>query len=105
MDEDPNRIVWLVVLIFGLILLNAFFAAAEIALVSVRRTRIKQLVEEGDQRARTVQKLLERPTNFMATVQIGVTLVGFLASAIAAVSIAGALAHWSRQSGCLNPRL
>ncbi len=81
-------------MIFVLVLLNALFAAAEIALVSVRRTRIKQLVEEGDRRALTVQKLLEKPTNFMATVQIGVTLVGFLASAFAAVNIAGVPAKW-----------
>jgi putative hemolysin len=83
-------------LILVLILINAFFAAAEIALVSVRRTRIKQLIEEGDFRARTVQKLLEHPTNFMATVQIGVTIVGFLASAYAAVNLAQAPALWLR---------
>jgi putative hemolysin len=75
-------------LILLLVILNAFFAAAEIALVSVRRTRIKQLAEEGNPLAVIVQKLIDRPTNFMATIQIGVTLVGFLASAIAAVSLA-----------------
>ena len=93
MDSDPN-----ILLQFGLILVlvlvNAFFAAAEIALVSVRKTRIKQLVEEGDHRAVTVQKLLDRPTTFMATVQIGVTMVGFLASAFAAVNIAGIPEEW-----------
>ena len=99
MDEDPNRIVWEVVLILALVLLNAFFAAAEIALVSVRRTRIKQLVEEGNARARVVQKLLDRPTNFMAPVQIGVTLLGFLASAFAAVNLADVLALSLRPLG------
>lgn len=94
MEDDPNRILPQLLLILGLILLNGFFAAAEIALVSVRRTRVKQLVEEGNQRAVTVQRLLERPTNFMATVQIGVTLVGFLASAFAAVNIAWLPAQW-----------
>lgn len=102
MDEDPNRILLQFALILVLVLLNAFFAAAEIALVSVRRTRIKQLVEEGDPRAATVQKLLDRPTNFMATVQIGVTLVGFLASAFAAVSVAGEPARWLQTLG-LSP--
>lgn len=86
--DDPNRIVLGLILIAVLVMLNAFFAAAEMALVSVRRTRIKQLVEEGNVRARTVLHLLERPTNFMATVQIGLTLVGFMASAFAAVSVA-----------------
>jgi putative hemolysin len=93
-DEDPNRIFPELILILFLVACNAFFAAAEIALVTVRRTRIKQLIEEGNARAETVQKLLERPTSFMATVQIGVTLLGFLASAIAAVNLAGAPAQW-----------
>ena len=87
MDDDPNRILPELGIILILVLLNAFFAAAEIALVSVRRTRIKQLVEEGNSRAKVVQYLLDRPTNFMATIQIGVTLVGFLASAFAAVNL------------------
>lgn len=87
MDADPNRILPGILLIVVLVILNAFFAAAEMSLVSVRRTRIKQLVEEGDERAQTVLNLLEHPTNFMATVQIGLTLVGFLASAFAAINI------------------
>ncbi|MCE5198023.1 MAG: hemolysin family protein [Armatimonadota bacterium] len=99
MDEDPNRILPELLLIFILVLFNAFFAAAEIALVSVRRTRIKQLVEEGNPKAVTVQKLLDKPTNFMATVQIGVTLVGFLASALAAVNIAYYPAKWLVAAG------
>lgn len=97
--EDPESIVPQLVLILVLVLLNAFFAAAEIALVSVRRTRIKQLVEEGNRRARTVQLLIENPTRFMATVQIGVTLVGFLASAVGAVSLAAPLADLLRATG------
>mgnify|MGYP003878201327 CR=1 FL=1 len=65
----------------------------EIAFVSVRRTRIKQLVEEGSRAAQNVQKLLESPTLFIATVQICITLVGFLASAAAAVTVANKLAE------------
>lgn len=94
MDADPNRILPGVILIVALIGLNAFFAAAEMALVSVRRTRIKQLVEEGSARARTVLTLLEHPTGFMSTIQIGVTMVGFLASAFTAVNISGLAASW-----------
>lgn len=99
MDDDPNRILPQLILILFLVLCNAFFAAAEIALVSVRRTRIKQLVEEGNPRALTVQRLLERPTSFMATVQIGVTLLGFLASAFAAVNLSGAPTDWLKALG------
>ena len=94
MDPDPNRILPGILLIAALVVLNAFFAAAEMSLVSVRRTRIKQLVEEGNAKARTVLSLLERPTNFMATVQLGLTVVGFLASAFAAVSIAEPTSSW-----------
>ena len=94
MDTDPNRILPGIILIAVLTLLNAFFTAAEMALVSVRKTRIKQLVEEGDAKAPTVLALIEHPTNFMATVQIGVTLVGFMASAFAAVSIAEPATEW-----------
>jgi len=83
-----------IILIAALIVLSAFFAAAEMSLVSVRRTRIKQLVEEGNAKARTVLALLEHPTNFMATVQIGLTLVGLMASAFAAINIAGPASKW-----------
>lgn len=90
------------ILILFLVMCNAFFAAAEIALVSVRRTRVKQLVEEGDPRAVLVQQFLEHPTRFMATVQIGVTLLGFLASAIAAVDISVVLAKWLNDIGIMR---
>lgn len=95
----PVGIAWSLVLILGLILLNAFFAMAEIALVSVRKTRIKQLIEEGVQRARTVQKLVEDPTRLLATVQIGVTLVGFFASAAGAVTLAQPVANLFERAG------
>lgn len=91
MEEDPAT-TYTLILILALIMTNAFFAATEIALVSVRRTRIRQLADEGNARARTVQRLLENPTNFMSTIQIGVTLVGFLAAAAAAVNLAQPLA-------------
>ena len=97
--EDPNHsILAQIALIALLILMNAFFAMAEISVISVRRTRIKQLVEEGSSRARTVQRLLENPTAFMATVQIGVTLVGLFAAAIAAVSVAEPVASLLRHT-------
>lgn len=92
--DDPYRILPGVLLIAVLVLLNAFFAATEMALVSVRKTRIKQLVEEGNARARVVLALLEHPTSFLATIQLGVTGVGFLASAFAAVNIAEPVSKW-----------
>lgn len=88
-----------ILLILALILANGFFAMAEIALVSVRRTRIKQLVEEGNRRAKTVERLLEEPARFLATVQIGVTLVGLFASAAGAITLARPLARMLAESG------
>lgn len=69
-----------------LILLNGFFAAAEIAIISVRRSRLKELAHNGNENARIILKLLEDPSRLFAAIQIGVTFVGFLASAVAAVS-------------------
>ena len=93
-SELPRSILIILALLVG----NAFFAAAEIAMVTVRRTRIKQLVEEGDQRAKVVQGLLEHPTHWMATVQIGVTLVGLFAAAVGAIGISEPLAVFFRKS-------
>jgi putative hemolysin len=70
-----------------LILINAFLNAAEIATVSVRRARIKQLAQDGSPSALRVQRLLENPRTFIATVQVGVTLTAFFASAFGAVSL------------------
>ena len=69
-------------LIFFLILANGFFAASEIAVIATRKTRIDSLVEKGVRSANTLARLKDDPDRFLATVQIGVTLVGTLASAI-----------------------
>ncbi|MBI3962901.1 MAG: HlyC/CorC family transporter [Deinococcus sp.] len=68
--------------IFILILANGFFASSEIAFISARRSRIKKLAEQGDSRAKTLLRLQGDPDRFITTVQIGVTLVGSLASAL-----------------------
>ncbi len=78
-----------------LILLNALFAAAEIAIVSVRRSRLRHLVEEEhNPMARTVQHLLDQPARFLATTQVAVTLAGFFASAVGAVSLVVVMSSW-----------
>ncbi|HEV8516288.1 MAG TPA: hemolysin family protein [Candidatus Limnocylindrales bacterium] len=74
----------LVLIIAFLIFLEALFVAAEIALVTVRRTRIEQLIDEGNRRARVAQALLSHPGRFLAVIQIGITFVTLLASAYAA---------------------
>ena len=77
--------------IFILTLFEAFFVAAEIALVSIRRSRVEQLVEEGRPGARRVRRLLDEPGRFLAVCQLGLTFIGFFASAFAAVSLADQL--------------
>jgi len=82
-----------ILVIVGLILLNAFFAAAEIAIVSMRRSRIRHLAEEErNPHAAAVARLVEQPGRFLATTQIAVTLAGFFASAVGAVSLVVVLA-------------
>ncbi len=75
-----------------LTVLEGFFVAAEIALVSIRRSRVEQLAEEGDQGAKRVRRLLNEPGRFLAVCQLGLTFIGFFASAYAAVSLADQLA-------------
>jgi putative hemolysin len=75
------------VVIALLTVLEGFFVAAEIALVSVRRSRIEQLVDEGRPGARRVRRLLDEPGKFLAVSQLGLTVIGFFASAYAAVSL------------------
>lgn len=85
------------VLAFLLICVNAFFSIAEYSLITVRRTRIRQLVEEGNRNAITIESLLAHPTRLMATIQTGVTVIATLSSALAATSAVGPLSHWMHQ--------
>ena len=72
-----------------LIGLNAFFAATEIAVVSLNATKLKKMEEEGDKRAKRLLKMVESPSSFLSTIQIAITLAGLLGSAFAADSFAG----------------
>lgn len=69
---------------FILILLNAFFAATEIAVLSLNEKKVKSQAEDGDKKAAKMLKMIEDPTRFLSTIQIGITLAGFLGSAFAA---------------------
>ena len=71
-----------ILLIIIFILLNGLFAAAEIAVVTLRRTRVKQLIDEGNKRAVVLDNFRKHPNRFLATIQLGITLAGVLASAI-----------------------
>lgn len=75
-----------------LILLNAFFASAEIAFISLNEAKIEKQAKEGNKKAKNIQSMLKDPSKFLATIQIGITLAGFLSSAFASDSFASILA-------------
>jgi putative hemolysin len=87
MDSGPGKLIFELLLIFVLIIINGFFAASEMAIISINKTKISFLASEGDQKAILISRLLGEPSRFLATIQVGVTLTGFLASAFAATSI------------------
>ena len=86
--DDPGSIIFKLVLLFVLILVNAFFAMSEIAIISLNDNMIDKLAEEGHKKAKLIKKLTENPSNFLSTIQIGVTLAGFLTSASASTTFA-----------------
>ena len=82
-----------IILLIILILLNAFFAAAEIAFISLNDAKIDHQVKEGNKKAIKIKGMLENPSKFLATIQIGITLAGFLSSAFASEAFAKDLAE------------
>lgn len=86
-----------------LIVLNAFFAASEIALISLNDNKIKLMAEDGNKKAKLLRNLLGEPSRFLATIQIGITLAGFLASAFAAQSFSGRLVELVKLTGVPIP--
>jgi magnesium and cobalt exporter, CNNM family len=86
----PNGILDLA-LVAALILVGGFFAASEIALITVKRHRLRQLVSDGNGAARVAERVTSDPSRFLATIQIAITFLGFLASAVGAVSLSGSL--------------
>ncbi|MDO4294199.1 MAG: hemolysin family protein [Eubacteriales bacterium] len=90
MSAIPRQLLLQVILI----LINAFFAATEIAVVSTNATKLRKMAEEGDRKAGKLLKLVEQPSSFLSTIQVGITLAGFLGSAFAADSFAGYLVDW-----------
>ena len=76
-----------IVIIVGLVLVNGFFAAAEISLVSARRARLRAAANRGDANAKRVLQLQEDPGKFLATVQVAITLVGMLAGVLGGATV------------------
>ncbi len=82
-----------------LIFLNAVFASAEIAVISVSDAKLAKLEEDGNKKAKKLKKLTENPANFLATIQIAITLSGFLASAFAAENFSDDLTEFILSTG------
>jgi putative hemolysin len=88
-------------IVLGLILIGGFFAASEIALITVKRHRLQQLASEGNRAARIARRLTDDPSRFLATIQIAITFLGFLASAVGALALAQPVADLVRLVGPL----
>ncbi len=81
-----------IIVLVILILLNAYFAASEIAFISLNDAKIEKQAKEGNKKAKQIEKMLKEPSKFLATIQIGITLAGFLSSAFASDTFADMLA-------------
>jgi putative hemolysin len=101
--EDMSRIAIEMLVLAVLILANALFAMAEIAVVSARKTRLQQQAQEGNKRAQVALELANAPNQFLATIQLGITLVGIMAGAFGGATLAEELAGMLEQVPFLAP--
>lgn len=95
--DDPgpaSNLIWQLLLLLVLILCNAFFAASEMAIITLNDNKIQKMAEDGHKKAKQVLRLTANSSNFLATIQVGVTLAGFLTSASAANTLSEPLAAW-----------
>ena len=101
MASDPggNAIAMQLLLLVLLTLVNAFFAGAEMAIVSVNKNKIKMLAEKGNKKARLIEGLFDDSTKFLSTIQVAITFAGFFSSASAATGISQVLGGWMAQYG------
>lgn len=93
MGTDPGSIIIKIVTLFALIFVNAFFSMSEMAIVTLNDNKIDKMAEQGNKKAKQIKKLTENTSSFLSTIQIGVTLAGFLTSATAAQSFAEMLSN------------
>ncbi len=99
-EVTVDSYLWAILLLQAvLIALNAVFASAETAIIGMNDNRISKLAEEGDKRAKKLAKLTEKPSKFLATIQVAITLAGFLGSAFAADTFSDKIANWVKDLG------
>ena len=99
-----NTLIFLLLLQVILIALNAVFASAEIAVLSMNEMKLERMAEQGDQRAKRLFRLVKEPARFLATIQVAITLSGFLGSAFAADNFSEPLVDWILSLGVKIPR-
>ncbi|NLL72681.1 MAG: HlyC/CorC family transporter [Clostridiales bacterium] len=101
MEDDPAvaSIGTQIIILLILTLVNAFFAGAEMAMVSVNKTKMRKLAEDGRKSAKLVLDFLEEPTKFLSTIQVAITLAGFFSSASAATGLSEPLGMWITNMG------
>lgn len=90
---EENQLVIAIITLIVLILLNGFFAASELAFVNLNDNKVKRMADKGDKKAQKLYDLISRPSLFLSTIQIGITLAGFLSSAFAADFFADPMAQ------------
>lgn len=93
-DADPEQILVQIVILIILTMVNAFFACAEMAMVSVNKNKIRKFADEGKSSAKLVLQFLDEPTKFLSTIQVAITLAGFFSSATAAAGLSEPLGAW-----------
>ncbi|HEY8420181.1 MAG TPA: hemolysin family protein [Thermoclostridium sp.] len=98
-----DNLIWKLLLQLILIFVNALFACAEIAVISMNDNKMAKLATEGDKRAIKLTKLTDQPARFLATIQVGITLAGFLGSAFAADNFSDHLVDWLLSIGVKIP--
>lgn len=96
-DPDGTQIMMQLLVLVMLTLVNAFFAGAEMAVVSVNKNRINMLAEEGNKKAILIRSLFTDSTRFLSTIQVAITCAGFFSSASAATGISKVLTVWMEQ--------
>lgn len=99
MSSDPGPMWGQIILLLVLIIINAYFAAAEMAIVSVNKNRIRSLAQEGNKKAQALAGLIDEPNKFLSSIQVVITLAGFLTSAEAAVSFSDDVGIWLEHAG------
>lgn len=104
MDEGDSAIITMILLQVVLIALNAVFACAEIAVISMNDNKLAKMASEGDKRAVRLSRLTSQPARFLATIQVAITLSGFLGSAFAAENFSGVLVNWLLSLGVPVPK-